>query len=100
MVLSASAPRLVLFPDFLSPDEVEHFISISVPKLQRSEVLSATGTPDNEVNSVRTSSGYWPGEDDVTRAVAKRIHRLVGVPEEMGEGIYVLNYQPGQRYEA
>ena len=30
----------------------------------------------------------------------ERIHRLIGVPQGFGEGLYVLNYRNGQKYEA
>lgn len=33
------------------------------------------------------------------RAVQRRIHELVGIPEQFGESIYVLRYALGQRYD-
>ena len=30
----------------------------------------------------------------------ERIHRTLGIPEPFGEGLYVLNYQIGQKYDA
>ncbi|KDD74086.1 hypothetical protein H632_c1583p0 [Helicosporidium sp. ATCC 50920] len=97
-VLSLSLPRLVHFPSFLSPDEVEHFVNVSLAHLKRSEVVSAD--TDKLVDNARTSFGTWPPRDEVIGRIEDRIHRLVGIPREFGEEIYVLNYKQGQQYEA
>jgi hypothetical protein len=97
-VLSWSAPRLVRIRSFLSPAEVNHLVSMSKPHLTRSEVLSSSDS--NAVDNSRTSYGYWPKRDSVVAAVEERIHRLVGVPKDFGEGLYVLSYKGAkfQRY--
>ncbi|KAL4458442.1 hypothetical protein ABPG75_013307 [Micractinium tetrahymenae] len=97
-VLSREKPRVMLLPSFLSPEEVDHMIKISRDNLERSEVLVAEG--QESVNDVRTSFGFWPETDDVIARITERIHRTIGVPEKFGEGLYVLNYQHGQKYEA
>lgn len=66
--------------------------------LARSQVLTANDT--DAVDNARTSYGAWPPRDHVLDAVNDRIHRLVAVPREFGEDIYVLNYKLGQRYDA
>lgn len=97
-VLSREKPRVMLLPSFLSPGEVDHMIKISRDNLERSEVLVADG--EESVNDIRTSFGFWPEMDDVIARITERIHRTIGVPEKFGEGLYVLNYQNGQKYEA
>lgn len=97
-VLSREKPRVMLLPSFLSPEEVDHMIKISRDNLERSEVLVAEG--EESVHDIRTSFGFWPETDDVIAGITERIHRTMGVPEKFGEGLYVLNYQNGQKYEA
>lgn len=97
-VLSMEAPRVMLFPSFLSPEEVDHMIKVSRDNLERSEVLVAEG--EETVNDVRTSFGFWPEQDEVITGISERMHRAIGIPENFGEGLYVLNYQHGQQYEA
>ncbi|PRW59787.1 putative prolyl 4-hydroxylase 3 [Chlorella sorokiniana] len=97
-VLSWERPRLVTFPSFLSPAEVGHMITISRDHLERSEVLVEAGKETK--SDVRTSFGFWPEQDAVTARIQERIHRTLGIPEPFGEGLYVLNYQIGQKYDA
>lgn len=97
-VLSWESPRLMLFPSFLSPEEVGHMVRVSKDNLERSEVLVAEG--EETMSNIRTSFGFWPEQDEVIDRITERMHRLTGIPEKFGEGLYVLNYQPGQKYEA
>jgi prolyl 4-hydroxylase len=97
-VLSWEKPRLVRFKSFLTPQEVGHLVAVAKERLERSEVL--TTNQSEAVQDVRTSFGAWPPSDEVTDEIVDRIHRLVGIPTEFGEGIYVLNYQHGQNYAA
>ncbi|KAL4854991.1 Prolyl 4-hydroxylase 2 [Chlorella vulgaris] len=97
-VLSWDNPRLVLLPSFLSPQEVGHMIRVSKDNLERSEVLVADG--EDQQSDIRTSFGFWPESDPVVDAITERLHRTIGVPQAFGEGLYVLNYQVDQKYEA
>lgn len=97
-VLSDTRPRLVLLRDFLAPDEVAALIDDARDRLTRSEVVAGEG--GDAESSVRTSRGAWARDTAVLRRVQARIHRVVGAPESFGEGIYVLNYQLRQKYEA
>lgn len=102
-ILSEEAPRVVVFPKFLSPEEVQHFIDLSIHELKRSEVLSASGdgrSEGNAINDIRTSFGTWPKRDDMIKHIEKRVHNLVRVPVQFGEDFYVLNYKQGQQYLA
>lgn len=97
-VVSWDRPRAVLFRSFLRPEEVGHMIAVANDNLERSTVL-ATEEAD-EVMDVRTSFGSWPPDDEVTDAITERIHRLVGIPKPFGEGLYVLNYKLGEKYDS
>lgn len=97
-IMSFDNPRLVVFPSFLTPEESDHLIHLAKKDLKRSHVVA--DQKDEEVSDARTSFGAWPQHDDFTNMIEDRIHRLVGIPNEFGEGMYVLNYKEGQEYKA
>ena len=97
-VLSEDNPRLILFPNFLSEEEAKHLIDLGKEHLTRSKVVAEN--ENDSVNNARTSYGAWPPHDSFMQMLEDRIHRLLGVPNEFGEGIYVLNYKQGQEYKA
>lgn len=96
-VLSDATPRLVHFKNFLSPEEVRHFIDTNGTRVTPSEVVTDAG---DKRDASRTSSGAWVKDDATVRRVTDRIHRVVGVPTSFGEDIYYLEYQKTQKYAA
>ncbi|KAG5037907.1 hypothetical protein JHK86_018747 [Glycine max] len=67
-------------------------------------VVETTGTaPFDEIIEVRvrTSSGTFlaRGHDKIVRDIEKRIADFTFIPVEHGEGIQVLHYEVGQKYE-
>ncbi|GAA0157505.1 protein modifying enzyme [Lithospermum erythrorhizon] len=93
-------PRASVYHNFLSKEECEHLINISKPHMFRSAVVaSATGrVTDSEV---RTSSGTFlgRGRDEIVRNIEKRIADFTFIPVENGEGLQVLHYEVGQKYD-
>ncbi|KAI4330385.1 hypothetical protein MLD38_028677 [Melastoma candidum] len=93
-------PRASIYHNFLSREECEYLIELAKPKMQKSTVVdSATGKSKD--SRVRTSSGtFLPrGRDKVIRAIEKRIADFTFIPIENGEGLQVLHYEVGQKYE-
>jgi hypothetical protein len=97
-IISFDNPRLILFPSFMTHEETDHLIDLAKKDLKRSHVVA--DSKDAEVSNVRTSYGAWPKRDNFMQMIEDRIHRLVGIPNEFGEGMYVLNYKQGQEYKA
>ncbi len=93
-------PRVVVFGGLLSDDECEQLVALAQPRLARSLTV-ATKTGGEEVNADRTSDGmfFQRGENELVRRIEARIARLVNWPEERGEGLQVLHYQPGAEYK-
>ncbi|MEZ0308755.1 MAG: 2OG-Fe(II) oxygenase, partial [Ramlibacter sp.] len=93
-------PRVVVFGGLLSDEECEALIALAKPRLARSLTV-ATKTGGEEINADRTSNGmfFQRGENDLIRRIEARIARLVNWPEENGEGLQVLHYQPGTEYK-
>lgn len=96
-VVSEDNPRLIQFPSLLSAEERTHLINLAKRDLHRSHVVSSNVS--EQVNDARTSYGSWPKHDDFMQMLEDRIHRLLGIPNEFGEGIYVLDYKQGQQYK-
>ena len=100
MLFALTAPRIVLFGNLLSADECEQMIEMSRGKLARSSVVNnETGAYD--IHPHRTSDGtyFYRGENDLIRRIEQRIADLVQYPEENGEPIQILHYQPGGEYK-
>jgi prolyl 4-hydroxylase len=100
MLFALTAPRIVLFGNLLPTDECEQLIELSRGKLARSSVVNnETGAYD--IHPHRTSYGTYfdRGENDLIRRLEKRIADLVQYPEENGEPIQILHYEPGGEYK-
>lgn len=89
------------YPNFLTPEEADHIKSLAEPQLLRSGVVDA-GTGKSKVDDIRTSSGTFlqRGQDDIVAAVEQRIAEWTLLPVEYGEGLQVLRYNNGQKYDA
>ncbi|QCD82115.1 prolyl 4-hydroxylase [Vigna unguiculata] len=85
---------------FVSKEECEYLINIAKPKMQKSSVVDAK-TGKSMDSRVRTSSGAFMarGRDQIVRDIEKRIADFTFIPVEHGEGLQVLHYEVGQKYE-
>ncbi|MED6108548.1 putative prolyl 4-hydroxylase 3 [Stylosanthes scabra] len=93
-------PRVFLYHNFLSKEECEHLINIAKPHMEKSQVADSN-TGKSIDSSDRTSSGTFlsRGLDKIVQSIEKRIADLTFVPIENGEGLQVLHYEVGQKYE-
>jgi prolyl 4-hydroxylase len=93
-------PRVVVFGDLLSDEECEQMIALARPRLARSLTV-ATRTGGEEINADRTSRGMFfrRGENALVARIEARLARLLNWPEENGEGLQILHYQPGTEYK-
>ncbi|HRK37308.1 MAG TPA: 2OG-Fe(II) oxygenase [Burkholderiaceae bacterium] len=100
VLLSMARPRVVVFARFLSDEECDGLIEAARPRMARSlTVENATG--GEAVNADRTSNGMFfrRAESELVARIESRIARLLNWPVENGEGVQVLNYQPGAEYK-
>nr|CAD1830731.1 unnamed protein product [Ananas comosus var. bracteatus] len=93
-------PRAFIYHNFLSKEECEYLIELATPHMVKSTVVDST-TGKSKDSRVRTSSGMFllRGRDRVIRAIEKRIADYTFIPAEHGEGLQVLHYEVGQKYE-
>ncbi|KAL1540688.1 procollagen-proline 4-dioxygenase [Salvia divinorum] len=93
-------PRASIFHHFLSIEECEYLISIAQPHMEKSTVVD-TETGKSRDSRVRTSYGTFlaRGRDKIVQRIEKRIADFTFLPVEHGEGLQVLHYEEGQKYE-
>ncbi|KAJ0241924.1 Prolyl 4-hydroxylase 5 [Hirschfeldia incana] len=93
-------PRAVIYHNFLTNEECEHLISLAKPNMVKSAVVDEK-TGGSKDSRVRTSSGTFlrRGHDQVVERIEQRISDFTFIPVENGEGLQVLHYQVGQKYE-
>ncbi|CAE5986997.1 unnamed protein product [Arabidopsis arenosa] len=93
-------PRAVVYHNFLTNEECEHLINLAKPSMVKSTVVDEK-TGGSKDSRVRTSSGTFlrRGHDEVVEVIEKRISDFTFIPVENGEGLQVLHYQVGQKYE-
>nr|XP_043634509.1 probable prolyl 4-hydroxylase 10 [Erigeron canadensis] len=93
-------PRAVIYHNFLSKEECEYLINLAKPHMEKSTIVDSV-TGKSKDSRVRTSSGTFlkRGQDETVRAIEKRIADFTFLPVEHGEGLQVLHYEVGQKYE-
>lgn len=93
-------PRAYLFHNFLSKEECEHLKAIANGTMHKSKVADST-TGVSVDSSVRTSTGTFltRGQDAVVNAIEHRIASVTMIPRNHGEGMQLLRYVNGQKYE-
>ncbi|KAL6317804.1 hypothetical protein AAG906_030558 [Vitis piasezkii] len=94
-------PRAFIYHNFLSKEECEYMISLAKPYMKKSTVVDSE-TGRSKDSRVRTSSGMFlrRGRDKIIRDIEKRIADFTFIPVEHGEGLQVLHYEVGQKYDA
>ncbi|EEF52784.1 probable prolyl 4-hydroxylase 3 [Ricinus communis] len=94
-------PRAFVYHNFLSKEECEYLIALAKPHMVKSTVVDSK-TGRSKDSRVRTSSGMFlrRGRDKIIRNIEKRIADFSFIPIEHGEGLQVLHYEVGQKYEA
>jgi prolyl 4-hydroxylase len=100
VVMALKHPRVVVFGNLLTAAECDELMALSRPRLERSETVD-TATGGSEVNAARTSDGMFfeRGEHPLIARIERRIAALLNWPVEYGEGVQILRYRPGARYE-
>ncbi|XP_019177432.1 PREDICTED: probable prolyl 4-hydroxylase 10 [Ipomoea nil] len=93
-------PRAFVYHNFLSKYECEYLINLAKPHMQKSTVVDSE-TGKSKDSRVRTSSGTFlhRGRDKIIRNIEKRIADFTFIPAEHGEGLQILHYEVGQKYE-
>ncbi|KAH0940627.1 hypothetical protein HID58_000264 [Brassica napus] len=91
-------PRAFLYHNFLKNEECEHLISLAKPYMRRSLV---SGYGGGKQSSARTSTGSFisRGHDKIVEEIERRISEFTFLPVENGEGLQVIHYEVGQKFD-
>ncbi|KAI0500017.1 hypothetical protein KFK09_018225 [Dendrobium nobile] len=94
-------PRAFIYHNFLSKEECKYLIELAKPHMEKSSVVDST-TGHSKDSRVRTSSGTFltRGRDKMIRSIEKRLSDFTFLPVENGEGLQVLHYEVGQKYDS
>ncbi|BAT99938.1 hypothetical protein LR48_Vigan499s005300 [Vigna angularis] len=93
-------PRAFVYHNFLTKEECDYLIDVAKPNMQKSTVVDSD-TGKSKDSRVRTSSGTFlaRGRDKIIRKIEKKLAHFSFIPVEHGEGLQVLHYEVGQKYE-
>eukprot|EP00879_Flechtneria_rotunda_P002604 GHRR01002805.1.p1 GENE.GHRR01002805.1~~GHRR01002805.1.p1 ORF type:complete len:312 (+),score=60.59 GHRR01002805.1:150-1085(+) len=93
-------PRAYHLKGLLTDEECDHIKAISQDQLTASDVVNSD-TGKSERSQVRTSTGTFfnMGHDDVITRIEERVADVTMLPRENQEGLQVLKYVDGQKYE-
>ncbi|KAL8194106.1 hypothetical protein R6Q57_026348 [Mikania cordata] len=93
-------PRAVIYHNFLSEEECEHVINISIPHMKKSTIMDYKM---GEIEDTKFRTSYITfldrGQDETIRAMERRIADFTLLPVEHGEDLQVLHYEVGQKFE-
>ncbi|VVA25789.1 PREDICTED: probable prolyl 4-hydroxylase [Prunus dulcis] len=94
-------PRAFIYHNFLSKEECDYLINLAKPDMVKSTVVDSK-TGKSKDSRVRTSSGMFlkRGRDKIVSDIEKRIADFTFIPVEHGEGLQILHYEVGQKYDA
>lgn len=98
----SAAPRIVLFPGFVSDAEADYLVARATPRFQPALVVHPV-TRQQIPDPIRTSNlAAFPLalEQPAIHAINRRIAAASQTDVEAGEPLTVLRYRPGQQYRA
>jgi len=92
-----SEPTIFTLDDIIDAEVCRHLIGLAEPKRRRAEV---SGVDKGRTSSGRTNDVVWVPHDTspVTRRLAERLAKIVGLPLEHAESFQVIAYEVGQEY--
>lgn len=93
-------PRTFLLKGFLNDEECDHLISLARPKLRKSTVVDSQ-SGKSVPSEVRTSKGMFLsyGQDEIVAKIEKRVAQVTMIPISHQEGMQILKYENGEKYE-
>ncbi|WP_434030671.1 prolyl hydroxylase family protein [[Pseudomonas] boreopolis] len=99
LLATMRSPRLSLFGNFMSEEECAELIALSLPHMQRSEVVISDGVARRETTQAyaRTSDqvSLPRGTSELVDALWRRAAQLTRWPETYMQDLFVIRYRPG-----
>lgn len=100
LLMQAVRPRMAVFQGILSDLECDQLIALAKPRLDSSRTVDRL-SGDSVLHAARVSSGMFFArqENPLVAALEARLSALLGFPEDHGEGLQILHYLPGGKYD-
>ncbi|MCE2680085.1 MAG: 2OG-Fe(II) oxygenase [Burkholderiales bacterium] len=100
ILMQLSNPRVAVFEGLVSPEECDELIAAAKPRLDPSKTVDSV-SGDSVMHSARVSSGMFfrREEFELIQSIEARISQLLKVPINHGEGLQILHYKPGGKYD-
>jgi prolyl 4-hydroxylase len=94
------SPRAQVYHNFLTPEECAHLIDLARPHMSVASVVDKK-TGASKASDVRTSTGHFlrRGQDEIVSRIEERLSAFAMIPTDHGEGMQILRYEPGQKYD-
>ena len=101
VVVVARKPKSFLFKNLLTDQEADALIDMARPTMLKSTVVDSS-TGKSVDSNIRTSSGTFlsRGQNDLVSVIEEKVANYSKVPVTHGEGLQILHYEIGQKYEA
>ncbi|XP_065089085.1 prolyl 4-hydroxylase subunit alpha-1-like [Ochlerotatus camptorhynchus] len=92
-------PRIVLYHNVLSDNEIQVLKRIAKPRFKRATVLNHE-TGDFEPSNYRISKSAWLADQDdpIVNTISKRVADMTGLSTDTAEELHVVNYGLGGQY--
>lgn len=100
IVMQMAYPRVAVFEGLLTSDECDELVSYARPRLASSLTVDRDNGSSVQ-HHARVSHGmfFQRRENPLVARLEARMSALLGFPESNGEGLQILNYQPGGKYD-
>lgn len=100
VLLQMKHPQLAVFEGLLTDAECDELIEQARSRLSSSLTVDSD-SGDSVQHQARVSSGMFfrRAETALVELLEKRMSALLGFPETHGEGLQILNYKPGGKYD-
>jgi prolyl 4-hydroxylase len=100
VVARVSRPVIAVLADVMSAEECRELVELGRPRLRPSTVVDPLSGV-HRVAEYRDSEAmfFLPGETPLVAALEARFSTIMNLPIDHGEGLQMLRYGPGTRYE-
>lgn len=104
---NGAGPWVITLENVVSPAEAQRLVELGYDAgYERSTEVGrvhSDGSVDKDVTPARTSTNAWCTDescfnDNVARRVMERLSNLTNIPQNNGEYLQLLRYEPGQYY--
>jgi prolyl 4-hydroxylase len=100
IAMQLEKPRIILYENFMTTEECDQLIALSMPKLSQSTIVDTeNGELRSHKDRVSRGTYFALSENPFISMLDQRVARLMQCPVENEEPLQILNYQVGGEYK-